>query len=227
MCKTYFFYCLSFILTLSVLGCKKEEMLTTIKGRIIDIKTGQPIAGAVVYYITTSQVDGKTVPKNNIYKTSSNGEFTCSFYNLSIINLNKEGYLTKNLDKDIGYTNQYNYKYKLVPGGTFDFGDQGLYIKDGVFKVILKNLTGDYNEVIGSFSSDRSRAEQTSNSVSPLLLQPDGIKKGESVVQSYQINGDDWVRITWGYSNLLYYHTPFLDSFYVNKVDTAVYQINF
>ncbi len=194
----------------------------------MDIKTGQPLADARVYYSYTEQVDGKPVYRDEDIKTDSTGEFICTFFDLNTFpQINRDGYLGKDLGKDIGFSDQYPYKYKLKIGTTLDIGDQGLYKNDGVFKIILRNKAGLYDSVYGVLKSKIMQTE----TITSLFLSSNAISniaEGQDSSLIYNIPADDWVKIYWGDQYFTSYQfAPHLDSFYVNSIDTAVYILSY
>ena len=213
-------------------GCKKEQGPTTIKGRVIDIKTGETIVDALVYfYYKEEEANGQDVSTLvNIY-TNSNGEFDCTFHDLSTWPQTlKDGYLGKDLGKDLGFANYANddYKYEVTLGSTLDIGDQGLYRNDGVFKVILSNKIGSGNSISGVLDSRIMRKEVTIS----LFFSNDkvitDIPEGQEREFIFHIPSDDWVTVYWGDSFFgSTQFAPNIDSFYVGSTDTAIYQIDF
>lgn len=229
MIKNFLLFGLIFFV---VLGCGKDEpSLTAVKGRVIDNNTGQPISDATVSYSYSDhdEPNGNPVYTYESLKTDSKGEFICNFYGgfgngPEVV---KDGYLAKDIGKDIGFTDQYNYKYKLKHGASNDIGDQRLYPKDGVFSLVLINTAGNHKEVFGHFSSRIMDTQETPGRVIPLIEGGKSIQvsQGETVAQAYKVNAGDWVKIYWGYTYAT--RESNVDSFYVSKTDTAVYQINF
>lgn len=207
-----------------MLGCEKESPPTTIKGRVIDNNTGQPVIDAEIYFSDSdSEFNGKPVYEDKFLETDSKGEFTLSFHILGTgPHIDKDGYLPKDLGNYIGFSNQD--KYKLTSGITNEIGDVMLYPKDGTFKVIFNNVTGTQNEVFSYFNSYLSRQETTPGSLMPISTQPKIINKGEISIEVCKINANDWVKILWSHKYSTFDNT---DSFYVNKTDTAVYNITF
>lgn len=225
MSRISLFSCFLIVLLL-VLGCGKDDPSPTIiKGRVIDNNTGDPIAEASYYYSYSEDVDGKPFYTEKWLKTDSRGEFVCTFPTSGVgPTISKDGYLSKDVGKDMGYTNQYNYKYKLTAGTTNDVGDQRMYPKDGVFKLVLTNVTGVYSKIYGHFVSNLIEKETPAVGID---ISKD-LSKGKLSTQVYKINSDDWVKVYWGGE---YFGSPqfapHIDSFYVGKIDTAVYQIDF
>lgn len=225
----YFF---GVILILIAPGCKKEPGPTTIKGRVVDIETGEPLADAVVYFFYRERPNDENSNKEVDIKTNSNGEFVCTFQDLSEWpKIQKEGYLGKDLGNFFGYANtpNKNYTYEVTIGTTLDIGDQGLYRNDGVFKVILSNEVGNANSITGVLESRIMRKEVvTSLFFSYTEKVITDIPEGQERELIYHIPSDDWVTVYWG--DMFFGSTqfaPHIDSFYVGKTDTAVYKINF
>lgn len=229
MSKNLLILCFWVALMAVVMGCGKEESSPTIiKGRVIDNNTSEPIADASYYYSYSEDVNGQPFYTEKWLKTDSRGEFICTFPTSGVgPTISKEGYLSKDVGKDMGYTNQYNYKYKLTAGITNDVGDQRLYPKDGTFSLVLTNTTGNHKEVFGYFSSRIMDTQETPGRVIPLTEggKPISVSQGETVTQVYKINAGDWVKIYWGYTYATRESNS--DSFYVDKIGTTVHQINF
>lgn len=216
---------LGFLLAL-MLGCGKDDAgPTTIRGRVVDNNTGEPVADATVYYSYSEQIDGKPFYTEKQLKTDAKGEFEFGFPGSGpSLTITKNGYLAKDVSKDMGYTNQYNYKYKLTAGAINEIGDLRLYPTDGIFKIILMNVTGAYSKIYGHFTSNQLREETPSVGIEISR----NLSKGESSIQVHKINSDDWVKVYWG--NKYFGSSQFapnVDSFYVGKIDTAIHKINF
>ncbi len=226
------FYFLGVILIFITPSCKKEPVFTTVKGRVVDNRTGEPIVDALVWFSYREQPDDEFSKKEVYFKTSINGEFTCTFRDLSAWpKIEKDGYLGKELGNYLGFASQLNNhsKYKVTLGTTLDIGDQVLYRNDGVFKIILANKIGVGNSITGVLESNIMRREVSTSLFfsSPIPIITD-IPEGEERALTYNIPADDWVTIYWGdkYFGSTQF-APNIDSFYVNKMDTAVYRIEF
>jgi hypothetical protein len=206
-------------LVLAVMGCGKDSTLTTIIGRVVDNDTGNPIADAYIDYNYSENIDGKPFYTNKQVKTDSDGGFGFTFPSVGVgMIISRDGYLSKDLGKDIGRVR------KLTVGTTNDIGDQRLYPRDGFFKLILVNSTDTYSKIYGHFVSNQIERETPGVGIDISK----GLSKGETSSQVWEINSNDWVKIYWGAK---YFGSPqfapHADSFYVSKIDTAVYQIDF
>ena len=125
-----------------ILSCNKDAGFTTIKGRILDVKTGMPIKDVGIEFGIKKEING--LDQSFIQTTSptdANGEFVCvlesEYYAIFI---SKNGYVDKYPHLDIIPGQINNVEISLIP-------------IDGSLKLKIKNATGLHDTIYTSIFS--------------------------------------------------------------------------
>ncbi len=219
MNKTLLFFGFLLGLLVAGLGCGKEDKPTiSIKGTVIDQKTGQPINDAFVYCRGVSlNEDGGEVPASCSDRTDVNGQFACVFIgNYGASTISKEGYIDKFVSLNV--EDKEDDIIQLIP-------------RDGFMRLRIENNTGQHDTLYASVYS-RIVATETMQNIYydgevikeyPLL-----INQGEIYTEIFDLPSTEVIQIRWGFEKPTYQLRPiFQDSIPIIANDTVTYILSY
>lgn len=202
-------------MTTAFLACKKDEK-TVIKGLVLDIKTRMPIDSAVVSYSLDREDQHLEA---NTLSTNSAGKFTLSYdYNEFVSNFEiyKPGYLNvyRITNGQIRENEENQIVYKLYP-------------RDAVLRIVYENSKPQPYTVY--LQSQTASLKETYGIVPFAIPQPYPFVINAYTKDSVQVTypSEEMVHIYWDLKPYYWVNSAsHIDSFYMQKGDTAVYKVS-
>ena len=201
------------IFLLSLSACGKKD--TIINGRITDAKTGMPIKGVSINY---GVWDGGQATGSDQQFTDIDGKFTIEIgysENFSGLTIEKEGYVPKfgfGVTYKKGIVNNLEIKLHPLDATLRMVYDNGSNIAKSIF---LQAQSKTYNEAYG---------------VLPYIITqpyPFVCQSNSKDTIDYPFTSDEQINLYWSFN---YYEkasqSAFKDSIYLNRGDTAIFNIN-